>query len=116
MCFPIYDEPEAKGGGVSLFSFFRSVSVKIVTVPVAAFVLGLLIPGLLGYSLLLRQAERETHEKALAALELLSAVRHYADDESNSRTGFGAGVVHHGAIATNQVIRRYEAGRHEDSF
>ena len=98
-------------------SCFRGVSAKIVSVPFAAFMLGLVIPGLIGYQLLQRGAERETHEKALATLALLSAVRRSAEDDGgvNMAPGKG-GTVHRGAVAANQVLQRYNVGPHEDTF
>ena len=53
---------------MSYLTILRGVGAKIVLLPAIAFVLGLVIPGLLGYQLMLRQAERETHEKALASI------------------------------------------------
>src|SRR5438309_173717 len=105
------------GVAVAWLAFFRGVSAKIVSVPFAAFVLGLLIPGLVGYQLLMRGADRETHEKALALLAMVSAVRHTAEDEGDSPAAPGRnGYVHRATVATSQVVRKYDLGSHEDSF
>ena len=102
---------------MSFLALFRGVSAKIVALPTLAFVLGMLIPGLLGYRLLLRQAERETHEKALVTLGLLSAIRYNSDDGGLAQAATRKGdTVHPGAKVTKQIVGRYEAGRHEDSF
>src|SRR5262249_34325946 len=100
-------------GSRSALAFFQSVTAKIAIVPLTAFVLGLLIPGLLGYKLLQRGAERETHEKALALQRLLSAVPHYGDEKES---GQAANAGRSGAALRREILRRYEAGRHEDSF
>jgi len=102
---------------VAWLACFRGVPAKIVSVPFVAFVLGLIIPGLIGYQLLQRGAERETHEKALSTLALLTAVRRSAEAgiPSNAPPGKGE-TVHRGASAINQVVKRYEVGPHEDTF
>src|SRR5579872_4210326 len=105
------------GAAVAWLAFFRGVSAKIVSVPLVAFVLGLLIPGLVGFQLLMRGADRETHEKAVAMLAMVSAVRRAADEDGDmpaqlARTGY----LHRGTAAANLVIRKYDLGSHEDSF
>ena len=101
---------------MSILSLFRSVGAKIVAVPIAAFIVGLLIPGFLGYKLLLSQAQRETHEKAVATLGLLSAARRCTESENGMQSGRKNAPIHSGDDTTRQIIRQYEAGRHEDSF
>ena len=79
--------------------------------------LGLLIPGLIGYQLLQRGAERESHEKAVSTLALMSAMRHTAEDDGGFNMSPRKGEsVHRGADVANRIARRYEAGPHEDSF
>ena len=99
-----------RGEGIkSLLASFGGVSAKIISVPLVAFVLGLIIPGLLGYQLLQRGAERETHEKAVAAMALISSVRRAADDDGSLNLSPGkTGFVHRGTLATSQVLRRYD--------
>src|SRR5712672_1161168 len=102
---------------MSFLSIFRGVAAKIVTVPLIAFVLGLWIPGLLGYQLLQRGVERETHEKAQTILELLSAVQHYADEESGAQVVSDKGSTSHtSAYVTRQVLQRYETNHHGDTI
>jgi class 3 adenylate cyclase len=102
---------------VSFLAFFRSVAAKIVTVPIVAFALGILIPGLLGYQLLQRGAEREIHENAANTLELLSSVRRFAEDDAHSDSPLGkGGFVHMGSLATAQVVRRYESVHRGEGF
>ncbi len=102
---------------MSPITYFRSVSTKIVLVPVVAFVLGLLIPGILAYQLLKHDAERDSHEKALTTLQLLSAVRSCSDDVDRSDDGpRGGTAAHRGDTATQEVMRRYDAGLHENTY
>jgi class 3 adenylate cyclase len=105
------------GEGMSFLSYFRSVAAKIVTVPIITFVLGLVIPGILGYQLLQHGAERETHAKALTSLELLSAVQHYTEEESGTQSLSGKdSAAHPGTFVTQQVMQRYDTGHHEEAF
>lgn len=92
---------------MSVLSFYRSATAKIVTIPVVAFVVGLLLPGLLGYKLLVGGAERETHEKAQTILQLLASVPHYTDAKGGSRAD---------TPLRREIQRRYETSRHEVSF
>jgi len=52
---------------------FVGLNAKILTVPLAAFFVGLLLPGAVGYWLLQRQAESATRDKAQAILQTLMA-------------------------------------------
>ena len=67
--------------------------------------------------LLLRGAHRETHEQAVSTMGMLSAVRRSAEDDGKLVvTPVKGAAIHAGTVATNEVIRRYGLGRHEDSF
>lgn len=95
-------------------SFIRGLSAKILAVPVIVFFIGALIPGIIAYQLLQRNAERETHEKALMLLRTLDAVHRYADEEIGKRLGerHAASGAAKGVNATHQVMRRYETDVH----
>ncbi|MCC6728829.1 MAG: DUF3365 domain-containing protein [Chthonomonadales bacterium] len=55
--------------------FARALWVRVLTVPIAVFLLGMLVPGAVAYSLLGRLAERESYEKAASVFGVLEAVR-----------------------------------------
>ena len=102
---------------MSVLSYLHGITARVVAVPIAVFGIGLFIPGVLGYQLLQRGAERETHEKAVATLKLLSAVQESADDAAGSRALSGKlSSAHPGRVAVRQVLRRYESGSPEESF
>jgi len=99
---------------LSVPSFFRGLSAKILVVPVIVFCIGVLIPGFIAYKLLLRSAERETHEKAVMLLRTHEAVHRYADEEIGKRLDdrHAVSAAARGTNATHQVMRRYETDVH----
>ena len=100
-----------------MLSCFRGLSAKIITVPLAAFTLGLLVPGILGYQLLQHGAYRETHDKAVATNALIAAVRRSAEDTAAPRAGAGRNdIAHRGTQAAMQAVKQYQSSWHEDTF
>ena len=100
-----------------MLSCFRGLPAKILYLPLVAFVVGLVVPGILGYQLLQHAAARETHDKALTTLALLSSVRRNGEDDAGAKAAADRGdVVHRGTLAATQAIKRYESGSHEDTF
>lgn len=71
---------------MSGLSFWRGLCVKIVEVPVAAYLLGLLIPGIAAYQALQVFAVRQTEEKAVALARSFDAAHHYPDEAAATRT------------------------------
>jgi class 3 adenylate cyclase len=102
---------------VSQIALYRSIGARIVTIPIVAFVVGLSIAGAMGFVQLQRWAERETREKAITTLGLLSAVQHSADETGAPHVPRSkANAAHSGAAAVRQVVRRFEAAGHESAF
>jgi len=102
---------------VAFLSLFKSISAKIVIVPIIVFAIGLAVPGMLAYQLLQFNAERETRDKSAAALSLISAARKATDEDgatpaASSKSGF----YHQGAVVTAQLMKTYDASRHEESL
>jgi class 3 adenylate cyclase len=85
-------------------------------VPFVAFAAGLAMPGMLAYQLLQYGAERETHEKSVTALSLVSAARKATDEDGTVPANGKSGVYHQGTTVASQLMKTYDAGRHEDSF
>lgn len=95
-------------------SFYRGLSAKILVIPLIVFCLGILFPGLLGYSMLQGNAERETQQKAMMLLHLLTAAQRTADEGGGLPSSGDAGSP--GSAVSQQIMRRYEAGAKNLSF
>jgi class 3 adenylate cyclase len=91
---------------------------KISIIPVTAFLAGILLPGAMGHLLLQRYAVRETHEKAVALLSTLEAMRLYVEEppsaKSSSVATTGGNAPAGKALAA--VIQRYHANPRELNY
>jgi len=80
---------------------------KLLAIPLIVVCVGVLIPGVVGYKLLERQAERETHEKALMLLYTLAAA------QRNAASGGTATGATTGGFSAHEVMRDYNASQSE---
>lgn len=93
------------------------MTAKILGIPIAVFLIGILVPGIIGYLLLQRNADRETHEKAVALLATLEAVRAQAAQSPgagpNGAAGPSAFTAEEAVLA---VLRQLETTPSEITF
>lgn len=89
--------------------FSHGLIAKLLAIPLIVVCVGILIPGVVGYKLLERQAERETHEKALMLLYTLAAAQHSA--ERSGATGTTGSST--GAFSARDIMHDYNTSQSE---
>ncbi|HZT43757.1 MAG TPA: adenylate/guanylate cyclase domain-containing protein [Chthonomonadaceae bacterium] len=89
-------------------TFSRGLIAKLLAIPLIVVCLGILIPGVVGYKLLERQAERETHEKALMLLYTLAAAQRNAESGATGTAGSNTG-----GFSAREIMRDYNASQNE---
>jgi class 3 adenylate cyclase len=92
---------------------FRSLYVKILIIPMLAFGAGALVPGFLGYRLLLGNALRETREKALAMLNVLDSAQPGAAGKPEAGNSGSARSAAHARLA---VLDSPDPAERADAF
>lgn len=96
--------------------FFRSLSLRLLAIPVSLFLVGALVPGMVGHLLLQRSAWREAHEKAVTLSATLRAVEQVAQPEAKNGPN-GAGTTDASpARLVDDVVRAYQSGPKEVPF